>query len=774
MISLRDFFRPYSSGQSRHATFGPLAVLVLLIVSGLNVARAQTYADIYNFDGTAHGCCPDYPQVVAQGRDGNLYGVTSGGGTNGVGVVFKITPAGTLTVLYNFDTTHGATPRGGLTLGGDGNFYGTTDSGGTSGFGTIFKITTTRILTVLYNFTGAADGGHPDTPPTMGSDGNFYGTTSLATAYKITPTGTFTLLGATPGRSFSPLIQAGNGIFYGTTPEGGTNGTGSVFKLTASGTVSVLYSFDTTHGAAPYGPLIQGSDGNLYGTTTAGGARGGGVVFKLTLNGALSLLHSFVPNVPTDGNFPIAGLIQATDGNFYGVTSLGGNVDSGLGGHGVIFKIVPATKAYSVLYNFDGTNGSTPEATPVQHTNGKIYGLTNQGGSLSEGVVYSFDLSLAPFVKLFSTSGKIGATIQTEGTGFTGTTNVSFNGVAATFTIKSDTFLTTTVPPGATTGFVTVTTPNGTLTSSVQFKVVPTVSGFSPSSGPVGTDVTITGTGLTQTNKVTFGGVAATTLTVNSDTQVTATVPTGAITGKIVVTTPGGTASSSAVFTVVAAPTVSGFSPTSGPVGTIVVITGSGLTGTSKVTFGGVVATTFTVDSDTQVTATVPTGAVSGNIAVTTPGGTATSSGIFTVTVSGCASGVISEEIFDASMHGCAGAVSHSNRSAQCAAGWHACTAAEWNAHRGATVPGHIYWTGDNPLNFVSGVTNSCTVSATQGTNICGANSSMLVCSGSTDPEGNTCQTTGCGLDTKIPQFFGGCPGIPSGFPSAGTLCCSP
>ena len=100
---------------------------------------------------------------------------------------------------------------------------------------------------------------------------------------------------------------------------------------------------------------------------------------------------------------------------------------------------------------------------------------------------------------------------------------------------------------------------------------------------------------------------------------------------------------------------------------------------------------------------------------------------IFTVTVSGCASGVISEEIFDASMHGCAGAVSHSNRSAQCAAGWHACTAAEWNAHRGATVPGHIYWTGDNPLNFVSGVTNSCTVSATQGTNICGANSSMLV-----------------------------------------------
>jgi uncharacterized repeat protein (TIGR03803 family) len=272
MISARDLFRRYPSGRSPQSTFGAMAILVLLIGSSLNVATAQTYADIYNFDGTAHGCCPDYPHLLAQGRDGNLYGVTSGGGINGVGVVFKITPAGTLTVLYNFDTTHGATPRGGLTLGGDGTFYGTTDAGGTSGFGTIFKITTARILTVLYNFTGGADGGHPDTPPALGSDGNFYGTTALATAYKITPTGTFTLLGATPGRSFSPLIQAGNGIFYGTTPEGGTNGTGSVFKLTASGTVSVLYSFDATHGAAPYGPLIQGSDGNLYGTTTAGGA----------------------------------------------------------------------------------------------------------------------------------------------------------------------------------------------------------------------------------------------------------------------------------------------------------------------------------------------------------------------------------------------------------------------------------------------------------------------------------------------------------------------
>ena len=159
-------------------------------------------------------------------------------------------------------------------------------------------------------------------------------------------------------------------------------------------------------------------------------------------------------------------------------------------------------------------------------------------------------MGLGPFVSFVGPqfSGKVGKTIEILGQGFTGTTKVSFHGIAATFAVVSDTYLTATVPAGATTGSVTVTTPGGTLTSNRVFRVTPAILSFSPTSGPVGTSVTITGTSFTGTKKVTFGGVATTFS--NSDTQITAPVPTGAKTGKIQVTTPGGTATSPAVFTV--------------------------------------------------------------------------------------------------------------------------------------------------------------------------------------------------------------------------------
>ena len=200
--------------------------------------------------------------------------------------------------------------------------------------------------------------------------------------------------------------------------------------------------------------MIQGNDGNFYGTAAGGGSYRQGVVFKLTPQGAITLLHEFAdPNYLNDGQYPFAGLVQANDGNFYGVTYEGGTT-----GYGVIFQITPAG-AYSILYNFDGTHGRYPESTPMQHTNGKIYGLTNIGGTNGAGVVYSFDMGLAPFVRLVSTTGKVGKTIEVLGQGFTGTTAVSFNGTAATFIVVSDTYLKATVPSGATTGFVTVTTP---------------------------------------------------------------------------------------------------------------------------------------------------------------------------------------------------------------------------------------------------------------------------------------------------------------------------
>jgi hypothetical protein len=183
----------------------------------------------------------------------------------------------------------------------------------------------------------------------------------------------------------------------------------------------------------------------------------------------------------------------------------------------------------------------------LQHTNGEFYGLT-RGNSNGGSVIYRLNTGLAPFVSLVSVWGKVGTDIEILGQGLNGTTAVKLGGTAANFNIFSDTYMTATVPAGSS-GFVTVTTPAGTLASNRKFFVIPTVSGFSPASGPIGIKVVITGKGLIQASKVTFGSKNAT-FVVNSDTAVTATVPTGAVTSKITITTPGGKAVTKTAFTV--------------------------------------------------------------------------------------------------------------------------------------------------------------------------------------------------------------------------------
>ena len=259
---------------------------------------------------------------------------------------------------------------------------------------------------------------------------------------------------------------------------------------------------------------------------------------------------------------------------------------------------------------------------------GKLYGTTS-GNSLGGSVFYSFNVGLKPFVKLVTWMGKAGAKAQILGQGFTGTTAVSFDGVAAKFDNVSDTYLTATVPSGARTGSVTVTTFGGSLASDRNFLVTPEIESFTPADAEVGSSITITGLSLTQTTAVTIGGTVAS-FKVDSNTELTATVPAGAKTGeKIIVTTAGGSASSSEDFAVV--PKITSFSPASGPVGTAVTISGHSFTGTTKVTFDGLAAKSYEVTSDTQVDALVPTGATTGTIAVTTAGGTGISAGKFTV-----------------------------------------------------------------------------------------------------------------------------------------------
>ena len=234
------------------------------------------------------------------------------------------------------------------------------------------------------------------------------------------------------------------------------------------------------------------------------------------------------------------------------------------------------------------------------------------------------------------TSGPVGCVVTITGTNFNNpnVTDVEFNNTnAASFRIESATTITAVVGTGTTTGLVEVTNADGTDTGptfTVSNTMCPTITSFTPTTGPVGTTVTITGTNFTGVTAVTFNNVAATTFTVNSPTQITATVPTTATSGPIRVTASGGTGSSLTNFTI-AAPTITSFTPTFGAVGTSVKITGNNFTGATAVTFNNVAATSFTVNSNTQITAIVPTGATTGPIKVTTPGGSVTSATSFTV-----------------------------------------------------------------------------------------------------------------------------------------------
>lgn len=300
---------------------------------------------------------------------------------------------------------------------------------------------------------------------------------------------------------------------------------------------------------------------------------------------------------------------------------------------------------------FAFVNDSTATAqVPAGVSTGRIrveVPLVNDTASASDFIVAP--AAAATITSFAPTSGAVGTTAVITGTNFCGSTGVAFNATTATtFTVDSATQITATVPIGATTGPLHVATPSGTADSATDFTVpgTATIASFAPTSRPVGSSVVITGTNLTGATSVMFNTTAATSYVVDSATQITATVPTGATSGPLHVTTSSGTADSATNFTVAATgggggggggtgtATITSFAPTSGSVGTSVVITGTNLTGATSVMFNNVSATTFTVNSAIQISATVPTGATTGRITITTPGagGTATSATDFTVT----------------------------------------------------------------------------------------------------------------------------------------------
>jgi uncharacterized repeat protein (TIGR03803 family) len=455
---------------------------------------AQIFMPLYLFGGT-NGNEP--MAGLVQGTDGSLYGTTAYGGPGfvypydpGSGTVFRIGPrGGALTPLHNFCTRSGCAdgevPSAGLVQGADGSFYGTTTGGGTSRGGTVFRITPGGTLATLYNFCSQSlctDGSAPG-PLIQAADGEFFGTTAGGGAYsgydgnggsvfKMTPSGTLTTLysfcaqpGCTDGYYPAGLVQATNEDFYGTTVYGGANGFGTVFKITASGALTTLYSFcavgsypNCTDGAWPYAGLVQATNGDFYGTTSSGGAAKDGTLFKITPSGTLKTLYNF----DSPGG-PHAALVQGTDGNLYGT--------AGSGGTGTAFKITLGG-TLTTLYTFSNPDSGSDPNGLVQATDGDFYGTTNGEGD-NWGTVFGLSVGLGPFVKTLPHFGAVGAAITILGTDLTGATSVSFNGTPAAFEVVSATEIRSAVPGGATTGSVQVTTPRGTLASGGPFLVAP-------------------------------------------------------------------------------------------------------------------------------------------------------------------------------------------------------------------------------------------------------------------------------------------------------------
>src|SRR6202167_1396665 len=482
-----------------------VAFVATILFGGADLAAAQTdsrgqeeisspppapvFKTLVNFGGT-NGTDPNLSPI--QGTDGNLYGGTAVGGEYSQGVLFNMTPSGTLTRIYSFCAELGCPDgKGGApeVLGTDGNLYGSNQGGGAFGDGTIFKVTEKGVLTTLHSFDGTD--GLEIKHLVQASSGNFYGTTSnggnlsecngigCGTIFEIAPNGKLTTLynfcslsGCADGAVlYDALVQGTDGNFYGTTWAGGTGNGGTVFKITPTGMLTTLYSFCVPDypycgdGSNPI-KLVQGADGNFYGTTAYGGGNGEGSVFKITPSGTLTTIYSFCAQIAcTDGSTPRDGLTLGSDGNFYSTTYYGGADNQG-----TLFEIT-AAGVLTTLHSFDGTDGRYPIQHLFQATNSNFYGITDNDGASGDGTIFRLSVGLLPFVETVPTSGAVGTKVILLGNKLMGSTSVTFNGTSAVFKVVSNTEITTTVPIEATTGNVQVTTPSGILTSNMNFQV---------------------------------------------------------------------------------------------------------------------------------------------------------------------------------------------------------------------------------------------------------------------------------------------------------------
>jgi uncharacterized repeat protein (TIGR03803 family) len=404
---------------------------------------------------TLYNFCPSFSSclygrspggTIALAPNGIFYGTTAFGGADEWGEVFTVSPAsGTFGRLHSFcsqtSCPDGMNP-GGLIRATDGYLYGTAAGGGAHGQGTAFKMSPHGSLTTLYDFCALAN--------------------------------------CADGQEPSSLIQATNGTFYGLTFAGGASTSrGTIFKLSPNGTVTTLHQFcaqgnlDCPDGAYPAG-LFQATDGNLYGTSS-GAANNDGTVFRISPNGTFTTLYTFCTQSNCTDGFGPSSLIQASDGNLYGTAGGGGAYNEG-----TIFQLT-LSGVFTRLYDFcsQGCANGPGAGGLVQHTDGNFYGgtfYTGSGtgcGSSGCGTLFKLSTGLAPFVKIVVPQGKTGSSVVILGTNLTGASSVTFNNTSALFTVVSATEITASVPVGATSGEIQVITPTITLRSNVPFHVLP-------------------------------------------------------------------------------------------------------------------------------------------------------------------------------------------------------------------------------------------------------------------------------------------------------------
>jgi len=426
--------------------------------------------------------------------------------------------AQTFTTAHSFTGPEGANPYAGLVQGLDRNLYGTTIYGGAYGNGNVFQMDPSGKVRSLYDFcaqSNCIDGQYPDSTLVMGSDGDFYGTTQ----------------------------------------NGGLYNYGSVFKVSTSGALITLHSFDITDGVNPYGALLFASDGNFYGTTNAAGActtvgAGCGTVFRISPQGDFKTLYNFCLETGCpDGEFPVGGLIEGSDGNFYGTTNAGGNSICPGGGCGTIYRITPSG-ALTTLHRFNNTDGAYPAPALVEVRKGLLYGTTAAGGANNDGTVFSitangflttrhtFDnTAFSPFVLIPGSDGSLYGTTLGGGAQYAGTIfKITPHGILTTLHsfVPHFYYYFGGLTQGTNGRFYGTTYMGGPADDGTIYNLSLGLKPFvkmQPSVGTAGATVSILGSDLENTSRVTFNGIPATSFQIISPTLVRAILPVGATSG---------------------------------------------------------------------------------------------------------------------------------------------------------------------------------------------------------------------------------------------------